>query len=141
MHRRIVLAAPLALFAARPASAHSYQLGVIEIGHPWGRPSGTEATAVFVALSNTGHSNEHLVGGATPIAREVLLRAEDGAPLDSLELLPHHPGALRAGRKYIALRGLKRPLALDDSFPLALRFDRAGEITITVMVEAGPEEE
>ena len=141
MQRRILLAAPLALLAARVASAHSYQLGAIEIGHPWARPSGTEAAAVFVALSNTGRSNERLVGGATPIARELLLRAEDGAPLDSLELLPRHPVALRPGRKYIALRGLKRPLALDDSFPLTLRFDRAGEITITVMVEAGPEEE
>jgi periplasmic copper chaperone A len=140
MRRRIFLAAPFALLAAGEARAHSYQLGAIEIGHPWARPSGTEAAAVFVALSNTGRSGERLIGGATPIARQVLLRAEDGAPLESLELLPHHPLALRPGRKYIALVGLTRPLALDESFPLTLRFDRAGEVTVTVMVEAGPEE-
>jgi copper(I)-binding protein len=139
MRRRILLAAPLALVASHAAGAHSYKLGAIEIGHPWARPSVTEAAAVFLALSNTGRSNERLVGGTTPIAREVLLRAEDGAPLEYLELLPHHPLALRPGRKYIALVGLKGPLALDDSFPLTLRFDRAGEVTLTVMVEAGPE--
>jgi periplasmic copper chaperone A len=141
MHRRILLAVPLALAAARAASAHSYRLGAIEIGHPWARPSGIEAAAVFVALSNTGRTSERLVGGATPIARDVLLRAEDGAPLEYLELPPHHPLALRPGRKYIALIGLKRPLALDESFPLTLRFDRAGDVTVTVMVEAGPEGE
>ncbi len=96
---------------------------------------------MFVALSNTERNTDRLVGGATPIAKEVLLRAEDGSPLEYLELLPHHPLALRPGRKYIALRGLKGPLALGDSFPLTLRFDRAGEVTITVMVEDGPEEE
>lgn len=141
MRRRLILAAPLALVALRAAWAHSYKLGNIEIGHPWARPSVTEAAAVFVALSNTGRNTDRLVGGTTPIAKEVLLRAEDGSPLEYLELLPHHPLALRPGRKYVALRGLKGPLALGDSFPLTLRFDRAGEVTITVMVEDGPEEE
>jgi periplasmic copper chaperone A len=140
MRRRLLLAAPLALVAARAAWAHSYQLGRIEIGHPWARPSVNEAAAVFLALSNTGRRADRLAGGTTPIAQEVLLRAEDGSPLEYLELLPHHPLALRPGRKYIALHGLKGPLALDDSFPLTLRFDRAGEITLTVMIEAGPEE-
>jgi copper(I)-binding protein len=35
---------------------------------------------------------------------------------------------------------LKGPLALDDSCPLTLRFDHAGEVTVTVLVEDGPEE-
>ncbi len=141
MRRRVLLAAPLALLAARAASAHSYQLGHVEIGHPWARPSVTDRAAVFLALSNIGRSTDRLAGGATPVAREVLLRAEDGAPLEYLELLPHHPLALRPGRKYIALIGLKGPLALDEGFALTLRFDRAGEVTVTVMVEAGPEGE
>lgn len=140
MRRRGLLLVPFALLLARPALAHSYKLGPIEIGHPWARPSATEAAAVFMALSNTGKSTDRLTGGATPIAREVLLRAENGAPLEYLDLPPHRPLALRPGRKYIALLGLKAPLALDDSFPLTLRFERAGDIAVTVMVEAGPEE-
>lgn len=140
MHRRALLLAPLSLLLARAAWAHSFKLGPIEIGHPWARPSATGAAAVFVALSNIGRSSDRLVGGATPIAREVLLRAEDGSPLEEIELPPHRPLALRPGRKYIALRGLAKPLALDDTFPLTLRFAAAGATTVTVMVEDGPGE-
>ncbi|HEX7970241.1 MAG TPA: copper chaperone PCu(A)C [Stellaceae bacterium] len=140
MRRRALLLAPLGLLLTHPARAHSYSVGSIVIGHPGARPSATEAAAVFMALSNTGRSTDRLTGGTTPVAREVLLRAEDGSPLEYLDLPPHRPLALRPGRKYIALLGIKAPLALDESFPLTLRFERAGEVAITVMVEAGPEE-
>jgi periplasmic copper chaperone A len=136
--RRLLLPALLLLLPLRAARAHSYRLEPIEIGHPWARPSVTEAAAVFLALSNTGDATARLTGGASPIAREVLLRAEDGSPLEYLDLPPHRPLALRPGRKYIALRGLSAPLALEESFPLTLRFAGLGEIALTVMVEDGP---
>ena len=139
MRRRLFLLALPTLLYAGAARAHSYRLGPIEIGHPWARPSVTEAAAVFLALANTGNSTVRLVAGTAPIARAVLLRAEDGSPLEYLELPPHRPLALRPGRKYIALLGLAGPLALEESFPLMLRFQNLGEITVTVTVEAGPE--
>jgi copper(I)-binding protein len=139
MRRRALLLAPLLLLARR-ALAHSYKLAAIEIGHPWARPSATGKAAVFLALSNTGSELDRLTGGSTPIAQEVILRAADGSPLEEMDLLPHRPVPLRPGGRYIALIGLKSPLALDDSFPLTLRFAAAGEITVTVQVEDGPEE-
>jgi periplasmic copper chaperone A len=139
MRRRLLLLAPPSFALVRAASAHSYKQGPIEIGHPWARPSVTGKAAVFVALSNTGRTSDRLTGGTTTVANEVLLRAEDGSPLEYLDLLPHHPIALRPGRKYIALLGLTGFLSLEDSFPLTLRFENAGEITITVVVEDGPE--
>jgi periplasmic copper chaperone A len=141
MLRRILLLAPLPLLLARAARAHSYKLGAIEIGHPWARPSVTGKAAVFLALANSGFDSDRLVGGTTPIAREVILRDADGSTLDELDLLPHRPVALRPGGKYIALLGLAGPLALDDSFALTLRFGNAGEITVKVMVEDAPGEE
>jgi hypothetical protein len=140
MHRRILLLAPVTVSLARAAWAHSYQLGAIEIGHPWARPSVTGKAAVFVAFSNAGDSTDRLVGGSSPIAAEVLLRAAGGLPLEEMDLLPHHPLPLRPGGKYIALLGLKGPLALDERFPLTLRFAGAGSITVTVRVEDAPEE-
>jgi len=139
MHRRLILLAPLSLALVRAAGAHSYKRGPIEIGHPWARPSVTGKAAVFVALSNTGRTSDRLTGGSTPVAKEVLLRAEDGSPLEYLDLLPHHPIALKPGRKYIALLGLTGFLSLEDSFPLTLRFENAGDITVTVLVEDGPD--
>jgi len=141
MLRRALLLAPAALFLAHAARAHSYRLGAIEIGHPWARPSVTGKAAVFVALNNTSRDIDRLVGGATPIAQEVILRAADGASLEELDLLPHRPVSLRPGGRYVALLGLNRPLALDDSFPLTLRFAAAGEIAVTVRIEDFPEEE
>jgi copper(I)-binding protein len=141
MLRRTLLLAPLPLLLARAARAHSYKLGAIEIGHPWARPSVTGKAAVFLALANTGFDSDRLVGGATPIAREVILRDADGSTLDELDLLPHRPVALRPGGKYIALLGLTGPLSLDDSFALTLRFGGAGEITVTVKVEDAPDDD
>ena len=138
MHRRTLLLLPPALLLARAASAHSYKLGAIEIGHPWARPSVTGKAAVFLALANTGHDTDRLVGGSTPIAAEVILRAANGEPLEEIDLPPHRPVAFRPGGKYIALLGLKGPLALDDRFPLTLRFAGAGEITVTVIVADAP---
>lgn len=139
MRRRDLLLAPLPLLLARSARAHSYKLGPIEIGHPWAQPSVTGKAALFLALSNTGRNPDRLIGGATPSAQEVLLRDEDGSTLEYLDLLPHRPVVLRPGRRYIALLGLKGPLALDDSIPMTLRFAAAGEIAVTATIEDGPE--
>lgn len=141
MLRRALLLVPVSLLLARRARAHSYKLGAIEIGHPWARPSVTGKAAVFLALANTGLDTDRLIGGATPIAREVILRAADGSTLDELDLPPHRPVALRPGGKYIALLDLAGPLALDDSFALTLRFAGAGEITVTVKVEDAPDDD
>jgi len=141
MLRRAFLLAPLGLLLARVAAAHSYKLGAIEIGHPWARPSVTGKAAVFVALNNTGYDTDRVTGASTPIAHEVFLRDADGSTMEELDLAPHRPMALRPGGRYIALLGLSGPLALDDTFPLTLRFAGAGEITVTVRVEDAPEEE
>jgi len=143
MNRRTLLLAPLALLLppeARPALAHSFALGAIQIGHPWAKPSATDVAAIFMALGNTGDKPDRLVAGSTPIASEVIFRDRGGYPLEYYDLRPKRPVALRPGGRYIALRGLKIPLAIDDKFPLTLRFERAGTITIEVLVEPGPEE-
>jgi hypothetical protein len=140
MRRRVLLLTPMALLLARGAWAHSYKLGAIEIGQIWARPSVTGKAAVFVAFNNTGDTNDRLIGGSSPIAKEVLLRAADGSPLEEMDLLPHRPLPLRPGGKYIALLGLEGPLALDETFPLTLRFAAAGSITVTVRVEDASEE-
>jgi copper(I)-binding protein len=140
MRRRDLFLAPLPFLWPGLDRAHAYRQGPIEIGHPWARPSVTGAAAVFLALSNTGKASDRLVGGATPIAEQVILRREDGTALDYLELLPHRPLLLRPGGKYLGLPGLTRLLALDDTFPLTLRFANAGEIEVSVTVEDGPAE-
>jgi hypothetical protein len=141
MNRRIVLLGSLSLACAGPARAQRFGRGAIAVELPWAKPSVTEAAAVFMALRNDGAREDRLMGGTTDIAERVILREFDGSPLDYYELLPRRPILLRPGRRYIALRGLKRLLAVDDMFPLTLHFAEAGKLDITVRVAEGLDEE
>jgi len=140
MLRRRLLLVPLVLAWAGGAHGESTGIANIEIEHPWAKPSVSEAAAMFMGLRNDGPRADRLIGGSTAIAEKVILRELDGSPLEYMDLLPRRPVLLRPGRRYIALRGLKRLLAIDDTFRMTLRFAEAGSVEITVKVEEGPEE-
>jgi copper(I)-binding protein len=140
MRRRLFLLTPLSLLITRSAAASGFTLGSITIGHPWAAPSAGEAAAMFMELRNDGPRADRLIAASTPVAGTVIFRARDGTPLEYYDLMPKRPMSLRPGGRYIALRDLKAPLALDDTFPVTLRFAKAGSVTITTAVEAGPED-
>ncbi len=140
MNRRLILLAPLGVALARAARAQVFTDGGITIDHPWAKPSVTEAAAAFMVLKNHGPRADRLVGGASPIAERVILREFDGSPLEFYDLEPGHNVALQPGRRYIALRGLKRILAVDDVFPLTLAFAEAPPLEISVVVAEGPDD-
>ena len=141
MRRRAVLLAPLSLALARLARAQAFSQGDVTVLHPWAKPSVSEAAALFMLLRNDGERADRLLGGTTPVAERMILREYDGSTLDYYDLEPHRPLALRPGRRYIALRGLKRLLAVDDRFPVTLFFAAAGALDVTVTVDEGEEGE
>lgn len=142
MNRRVLLLAPLAFSCGRAiAGEKTFRLGSISITHPWVPPAVTEAAALFLRMVNDGPNHERLISASTPVAGTMIFRAHDGTPLEYYDLWPKRPVELAPGRRYIALRDLKGPLALDDTFPVALRFANAGDITVTAIVEAGPEDD
>jgi len=134
----IRLACLLLALSAASALAHSFRLGAIEIGHPWAPPSGPGDAVVYLALSNQGSAPDRLIAAATPLAQAVELRGGDEAVLQEIVVAPKRPIALRAGKPHLALRGITRPLAAGEAFPLTLSFAAAGSIEVTVMVEAAP---
>ena len=140
MLRRTLLIALFWTIAATGARAHSYVRGSVEIGHPWARPTGAQLGAAYCVLAVKGAAADTLVSAETPVAERVELRNAAGEGIHGIEFAPGHPVVLRPGKPYLGLVGLKRPLQLGDSFPLTLRFDFAGEITVTVMVENVPGE-
>jgi hypothetical protein len=140
MLRRSLLAALLSCLAAAGARAHSYILGSVEIGHPWARPTGAQSGAAYCVLAIKGNGGDRLIGADTPVAERVELRDAAGEAVPAIEIRSGRPVALRPGKPYLALVGLKRALELGESFPLRLRFDLAGEIAVTAMVENVPGE-
>jgi hypothetical protein len=146
MKRRILLLATLALPVLRASTARanpksSFTLGPITLTHPWSAPAVTEVAALFVGITNNGPAPDRLIAGSTPVAGTVIFRSHDGSPLEYYDLWPKRPLDLAPGRRYIALRDLKSPLALDDTFPMTFHFAKAGAITVTAVVEAGPEDD
>jgi copper(I)-binding protein len=140
MFRRSFLAALLLSLAAAGARAHSYALGSVEIGHPWARPTSAHLGTAYCVLAIKGDAGDALIGAETPAAERVELRNAAGEAVPAITIEPERPVVLRPGKPYLALVGLKRPLSLGESFPLTLRFDLAGEITVRVMVETVPGE-
>jgi periplasmic copper chaperone A len=136
MRRRAFLAGTFAFIAA-PAAAQPFIAGGITVERPWAKPSVTDAAAVFMTLRNDGPRADRLIGGTAPVAARVILRELDGSPLEFMDLEPHRPVKLQPGRRYIALRDLKRFLAVDDVFPLRLIFAEAGDLDLMVRVAAG----
>lgn len=139
--RRAVLALLPALLALpRAAAAHSYSAGEVAVGHPWARPTGPDERVGFawMPLVNRAATADRLLGAATPVAGRVRLREPGQGFVTHFELPAKQPLAMRPGARELVLEDLRKPLRLDDRFPLELRFQRAGTLTVEVWVETSP---
>lgn len=134
------MALALALFQislpAIPADA-----GKVEIASPWIRAVPPVAKMGAAYLTITSATADRLLGATTPVAEKV----EIHATLDSngvmqmrqqpdVVLAPGKPAVLAPGGMHLMLVNLRMPLVAGATVPLALRFERAGEVRIDVPV-------
>ena len=132
----------LALLARAATAAEGIALGDLVIYDPWARASAGAAPngAAYVAIHNHGAA-DRLLGASTPAATrsELHTHVMDG---DIMKMRSSGPIAIGAGARlrlepgggHVMLTGLKAPLKEGMTFPLTLRFEKAGEITLTVSV-------
>jgi len=141
----LTLCLALVLLVAPAAFAHSAQQGDIQIGHIWARANAVGATvaSVYVPLLNKGEADDALVAVSTPVAESAMLHEStnvDGVShmtmLDQLPLPSKKPIAMRPGGRHIMLMGLKQQLKEGETFPLTLQFAHAGDVTVTVTIQA-----
>nr|WP_297350925.1 copper chaperone PCu(A)C [uncultured Caldimonas sp.] len=130
---------------ALPALAHEYTAGDLHIGHPWARPTvaGQKSGGAFLKVENRGAAADKLLSARADIAEstEVHAMTMDGNVMRMRELpeLPIAAGQtveLKPGGLHLMFMGLKSPLTVGQSVPVTLRFERAGEVTVEVKVEA-----
>jgi copper(I)-binding protein len=149
--KRIIMSlrSPLILFAALLISAsinaHEYNLGELRIQHPYARTTvaGQPSGGAYLTLENTGKSVDTLVSASSPVAKAVELHivAMDGEVMKmrevpGIELKPAAKIAMKPGDGYhLMLVGLKQELKAGDKFPLALTFQKAGKVEVSVYVE------
>ncbi len=135
-----------ALLIATAAHCHDFNLGSLHIGHPFARPTVAQqpAGAAYLSIENRGKADDSLVRVSSPVAREVQIHSMsmEGDVMRMREVLrldlkPASVINMKPGDGYhIMLIGLKRPLKVGDKFPMTLVFEKAGEVEVSVAVEA-----
>jgi copper(I)-binding protein len=142
--RSITLA--LALLCAAPSWAED----LVRVDAPWARATilASRPGAAYLTLTSAG--GDRLVAIGTPVADQVMLHATDQVEgisrmshLETLELPPGQAVTLAPGGMHLMLMGLREKLVEGESFPLELRFEAAGEMSVEVPIlgvaASGPE--
>jgi len=133
----------LALALTTAAHAHEFKLGAIKIGHPYARVTapGQPTGGGFLKLENTGTA-DRLVAARAAVSNAVELHtmSMDGdvmrmRQVEGIDLPAGKTVELKPGGLHIMFTGLKAPLKAGDKFPLTLKFEKAGEVTVDVVVE------
>jgi periplasmic copper chaperone A len=142
---KLALAALLIGFVA-PALAQETSNTSIAVEQPWARatPVGAKTGAVYMTLDNKSSTADRLTGASSDVADKLQIhemKVENGV-MKMRELaggLPIPAGGsvvLKPGSYHVMLIGLKKPLSVGEQLPLTLTFEKAGNILVTVPVQA-----
>lgn len=139
------------IWLATPAHAADYTTGNLRISQIWARATapGAASGGGFLKIENKGPA-DRLVSASAGVSNEVELHSMrmDGnimrmEKLDKgIEIPAGASVELKPGGFHIMLIGLKAPLREGERFPLKLRFEKAGEISVDMDIgslgAAGP---
>jgi periplasmic copper chaperone A len=142
---KLALAAALIGFVT-PAVAQETGNASITVKQPWARatPSGAKTGAVYMTIDNKSATVDRLTGVSSEVADKLQIhemKVQNGV-MQMREItggLPISAGSsvvLKPGGYHVMLFGLKKPLTAGETFPLTLTFEQAGNISVTVPVQA-----
>lgn len=111
------------------------------MGHGMSHAGGASTSAAFFVVVNEGDAPDALVGAASDVARSVEVHETvmegDVAkmrPVPRVEIPARGRVAFQPRGLHVMLIDLTRSLNVGDTFTLTLRFERSGEIPVTVAV-------
>ena len=147
MLNRLIIALAT-LLATSLVQAHGTHAGTIHVEQAQARASvGNQSNgAAFLTIENQGKSDDVLLSAAAPVAGKVeihnMTMEGDVMKMRAVERIDLKAGEkieMKPGQGYhIMLMDLKKPLKAGESFPMQLRFRKAGKVQLTVTVmEAG----
>lgn len=138
---RLALPLLLAVAVAAPALAGS----MIEVVHPWSKPSiPNRPGVVYLGIHNSGDTADRLVGARAEGVGTVELHKSETkgdmmtmAPVDAVEVPAGGMAELAPGEYHIMLLDIEKPLKVGDTVALTLEFETAGEVSVSVPVKLG----
>jgi copper(I)-binding protein len=136
----------LLLLPAVGAHADDYQVGSLTISKVWSRPTAgqTPNGAVYMSIANKGRASDRLVSVEADAAGKAELHTTVAdrdvmqmRPVPSIDVGPGKTVELKPGGLHVMLLGLKAPLTAGKTFPVVLKFEKAGTTTVQVTVQRG----
>ena len=139
----------LNLFRREQKVVPVHRLGDLAFSDPWARPDGKvpgQAGGYFT-VGNTGTESDRLTGATSPKVGKIEIHAITVVGPD-IQMKPRENGlavpsgyttTLKPRGYHLLLQGLTAPLTAGERLPVTLTFDKAGEITLDLIVrEPGP---
>ncbi|MBS8272637.1 copper chaperone PCu(A)C [Thalassospira tepidiphila] len=146
--KRTAIALVMTLLTALPVSAES----LVEISDAWARATILTSRPGVAYLTITSAATDRLLEITTAVADHVMIH--DVVTVDDVRRMRHvmaldvpanRPVTLAPGAMHLMLAGLHEKLREGQKFPMTLRFENAGEISIDVAIlgiaAAGPQGE
>ncbi|MEO7253381.1 MAG: copper chaperone PCu(A)C [Casimicrobium sp.] len=133
----------LATLFAATAFAQDTKIGAITIDHAWARvtPGAVKNSAAFMTFNNAGVADK-LISVTGSVAKEVQMHSmvtEGGMmkmrEINALDIPANSKAEFKPGGYHVMLIGIPDGLKEGTKFPLKLKFEKAGEITVQVSVE------
>lgn len=133
----------LALMLTIPLAACQQQPAAPEIKAVWARDTigSTANAAAFMTIRSP--TADRLLGASTPVAKKTDLMTMAGGSsamemtyVQAIDLPANQPVSLNPAGLHVWLAELNQPLKAGQSFPLTLKFEKAGERQVTVSVIA-----
>ena len=136
--------APALAQHAAPSPPQEVRAGDLAITRAWSRAAMQGGSgAGFLTIANRGSAPDRLLSASSPAAGRLELHThvtEGGVmrmrEIPAIEIPPGQAVSLEPGGLHLMLIGLTRPLRQGETVPLTLRFERAGEVQVTLTVEA-----
>ena len=130
------------LFNIAVAEAEEVVPSDIMVSQPWARPimSGRPAAA-YLTMANNGAGADRLLAASSPAFKsvELHLTRKEGTmttmyPVETINLAANQTVELGPGGFHVMLFGARNKFRQDDSFPLVLTFEKAGQIEVEVQI-------
>ena len=129
-----------ALFLSLPIAACT-QPAPLEVKDVWARETVANAANAAVYMTITSPTPDRLIAATASVAKKTDLMTMEGGSgamgmkyLRAIDIPAGKPVSLNSGGLHIWLAGLNRPLKSGQSFPLTLKFEKAGAREVVVSV-------
>jgi copper(I)-binding protein len=134
----------LGVICAGSASAQQVKTGDLVLDNAWSRatPGGAKVAGGYLTVDNKGSAADKLIGGSSPAAGKVEVHemamnngvmtmrpVKDGLPIPAGKSVSLAPGGY-----HLMLMDLKAPLKKGDKIPVTLKFEKAGDVNVTLDV-------